>query len=175
MIYGKIQYSKVPEVDESMFQRSEHQTPLPDDEDALIQLRKLDDEYSKNELWKDLDAIYFSTISYNANSRLYKNSKVGWQWNQNECLLVYSGNEASCGTWVWNKETINRFFDQYINTEERGEKYLNIDGQKVTIREYLDAKEPEIRAYLQELNGILSMDYYLPNDKVLQLLPQYLQ
>ena len=175
MIYGKIQYSKIPEVDESMFYRSEHQTPLPNDEDALIQLRKLDDEYSKNELWKNLEAIYFSTTSYNFNNRLYKNSKVGWQWNQDECLLVYSGNEASCGTWVWNKETINRFFDQNINTEERGEKYLNIDGQKVTIREYLDAKEPEIRADLQELDRILSMDYYLPNDKVLQLLPQYLQ
>ena len=39
IIYGKIQYSKVPEVDESMFQRSEHQAPLPDDEDALIQLK----------------------------------------------------------------------------------------------------------------------------------------
>jgi len=175
LIYGKIQYSKIPEVDESMFLRSEHQTPLPDDEDALIQLRKLGDEYSKNELWKDLEAIYFSTTSYNFNNRLYKNSKVGWQWNQDECLLVYSGNDASCGTWVWNKETINRFFDQNINTEERGEKYLNIDGQKVTIREYLDAKEPEIRADLQEMDRILSMDYYLPNNKVLQLLPQYLQ
>ena len=175
LIYGKIQYSKIPEVDESMFLRSEHQTPLPDDEDALIQLRKLGDEYSKNELWKDLEAIYFSTTSYNVNSRLYKNSKVGWQWNQDECLLVYSGDEASCGTWVWNKETINRFFDQNINTEERGEKYLNIDGQKVTIREYLDAKEPEIRADLQEMDRILSMDYYLPNNKVLWLLPQYLQ
>ena len=175
MIYGKIQYSKIPEVDESMFLRSEHQTPLPDDEDALIQLRKLGDEYSKNELWKDLEAIYFSTTSYNFNNRLYKNSKVGWQWNQDECLLVYSGNDASCGTWVWNKETINRFFDQNINTEERGEKYLNIDGQKVTIREYLDAKEPEIRADLQKLDRILSMDYYLPNNKVLYLLPQCLQ
>jgi hypothetical protein len=90
MIYGKIQYSKIPEVDESMFHHGEHQTPLPDDEDALIQLRDLDDKYSKNELWKDLDAIYFSTISYNANSRLYKNSKVGWQRNQDECILVYS-------------------------------------------------------------------------------------
>jgi hypothetical protein len=60
MIYGKIQYSKIPEVNESMFQRSEHQTPLPDDEDALIQLKKLGDEYSKNGLWKDLDKLYQS-------------------------------------------------------------------------------------------------------------------
>jgi hypothetical protein len=90
MIYGKIQYSKIPEVDESMFQRNEHQTPLPDDQDALIQLRKFDDEYSKNELWKDLEAIYFSTINYNFNNRLYKNSKVGWQRNTDECIVVYS-------------------------------------------------------------------------------------
>ena len=175
MIYGKIQYSKISEVDESVFLRNEHQTPFPDNQDALIQLRKLGDEYSKNELWKDLEAIYFSITSYNVNSRLYKNSKVGWQWNQDECLLVYSGDEASCGTWVWNKEIINRFFDQYINTEERGIKYLTIDDQNVTIREYLDAKEPEIKTDLQKLDRILSMDYYLPNDKVLQLLPQYLQ
>jgi hypothetical protein len=44
IIYGKLQYSKIPEVDESIFYRSNHQIPLPDDEDALIQLRKLDEE-----------------------------------------------------------------------------------------------------------------------------------
>ena len=179
MIYGKIQYSKIPEVDESMFQRSEHQIPLPDDQDALIQLRKFDDEYSKNELWKDLEAIYFSSMTDNINSRLYKNSKVGWQWNTNECILVYSWDEASCGTWVWNKETLNRFFDRELNKNEWGtawrEYYLNLDGEVVTIREYLDAKEPEIRANLQKMDEILSMDYYSPNDKVLYLLPQYLQ
>ena len=76
MIYGKIQYSKIPEVDESMFQRSEHQTPLPDDQDALIQLKKFDDNWTNNELLKDLEAIYFSSMTDNINSRLYKNSKV---------------------------------------------------------------------------------------------------
>jgi hypothetical protein len=50
-----------------------------------------------------------------------------------------------------------------------------LDNEVITIREYLDAKEPEIRADLQKLDRILSMDYYLPNNKVLQLLPQYLQ
>jgi hypothetical protein len=39
----------------------------------------------------------------------------------------------------------------------------------------LDENEEEIKSDLQELDKILSMDYYLPNDKVLQLLPQYLQ
>ena len=28
---------------------------------------------------------------------------------------------------------------------------------------------------LEELDKVLSMDYYLPNDKILQLLPQFLQ
>ena len=36
IIYGKNQYSKIPEVDESIFQRTEHQAILPDNEDALI-------------------------------------------------------------------------------------------------------------------------------------------
>jgi hypothetical protein len=76
MIYGKIQYSKIPEVDESMFQRNEHQTPLPDDEDALIQLRNFDDKYNENELWKNLETIYRASISNPANSLVYKDSKV---------------------------------------------------------------------------------------------------
>ena len=59
-----------------MFQRSEHQTQLPDDEDALIQLRKLDDKYNENELWKNLEAIYNASITNAANSIIYKDSKV---------------------------------------------------------------------------------------------------
>ena len=31
IIYGKNQYSKIPEVDESIFLRTEHQTILPDE------------------------------------------------------------------------------------------------------------------------------------------------
>ena len=76
MIYGKIQYSRIPEVDESIFQRNEHQTQLPEDEDALIQLRKLDDKYSENELWKNLEAIYRASITNASNSFIYKDSKV---------------------------------------------------------------------------------------------------
>jgi hypothetical protein len=76
MIYGKIQYSKIPEVDESIFQRNEHQIQLPDDEDALIQLRKFDDKYSENELWKNLETIYRASITNSANSLIYKDSRV---------------------------------------------------------------------------------------------------
>ena len=76
MVYGKIKYSKIPEIDESIFQRNEHQTQLPDDEDALIQLRKLDDKYSENELWKNLEAIYKASITNAANSLIYKDSRV---------------------------------------------------------------------------------------------------
>jgi hypothetical protein len=39
IIYGKIQWSKIPEIDESVFKRDYHQTKLPDEEDALVQLR----------------------------------------------------------------------------------------------------------------------------------------
>ncbi|MBR7037510.1 hypothetical protein IKI14_06865 [bacterium] len=41
LIYGKIQWSKIPEIDESIFAREEHQNKLPDKEDALIQLKDI--------------------------------------------------------------------------------------------------------------------------------------
>ncbi|MBO4516042.1 hypothetical protein J5751_01055 [bacterium] len=48
-----------------MFYRTEHQTELPDDEDAFIQLQKAQESYTnfngslyKNELWKNLSNIY---------------------------------------------------------------------------------------------------------------------
>ena len=177
MIYGKIKYSKIPEVDESMFQRSEHQVQLSDDKDALIQLWKL--KWNDDELWENLDAIYQGSITNTPNSIVYKDSKIWWYRNTDECILVYSGDVASCGTWVWNKETLSRILDREFNTNQWWtpwrETYLSLDGEGVTIREYLDVKEPEIRADLQELDRILSMDYYLPNDKLLSLLPDFLQ
>jgi hypothetical protein len=39
----------------------------------------------------------------------------------------------------------------------------------------MDTYEPEIRKKFQELDRILSMDYYLPDDEVLDLIPQFLQ
>ena len=171
MIYGKIQYSKFPEVDESMFYRSEHQTPLPDDEDALIQLKQHENKRNKSELWHDLDAMY--KLIYSNGGIYYKNVKIWWRHNQDECIVIYSWDVASCGTWVWNKDTLIRFLDSNFINFERNWKLKN--DEEITIREYLDENEEEIKSDLQKLDKILSMDYYLPNDKVLQLLPQYLQ
>ena len=171
VIYGKIQYSKIPEVDESIFQRSEHQTPLPDDEDALIQLKQYENKWNTSELWHDLDAMY--RLIYSNGGIYYKNVKIWWRHNQDECIVVYSWDVASCGTWVWNKDTLTRFLDSNFINFERNWKLKN--DEEITIREYLDENEEEIKSDLQELDKILSMDYYLPNDKVLQLLPQYLQ
>ena len=74
MLYGKIQYSKIPEVDESLFQRSEHQTPLSNDEDALIQLKQYENKWNTSELWHDLDAIY--KLIYSNGGIYYKNVKI---------------------------------------------------------------------------------------------------
>ena len=171
MIYGKIQYSKIPEVDESMFQRSEHQIQLPDNEDALIQLKQHENKWNTSELWHDLDAMY--KLIYSNGGIYYKNVKIWWRHNQDECIVVYSWDVASCGTWIWNKDTLTRFLDSNFINFERNWKLKN--NEEITIREYLDENEEEIKSDLQELDKILSMDYYLPNDKVLQLLPQYLQ
>lgn len=179
IIYGKLQYSKIPEVDESIFYRSNHQIPLPDDEDALIQLRKLDEEamsfnwvVAKNEVWKNLGEIY-KTYKWQRWMRIdnpYRDSKIWWEWNQDECIKVYSWDIESCGTWVWNKNTLDRFFNRYY--DKITENWENIN---ITIREYLDKNESQIKADLDELDRILSMNYYLPNDKLLFLLPNHLQ
>lgn len=179
IIYGKIQYSKFPEVDESMFYRNEHNTPLPDEEDALIQLKKLENIYLnfngsiyKSELWKNLSSIY-SLYNWQRWSRFdnpYRENQVWWERNQDECIKVYSGDIVSCGSWVWNKETLDRIFNRYYNRIT--DNWETVD---ITIEKYLDEKESEIRSDIQELDSILSLDYYLPEDKLYSLIPIHLQ
>ena len=165
IIYGKIQYTKIPKVNESMFQRSEHQIQLSDDKDALIQLKKLDEKWTNSELWHNIEEVYFSIIAYQ-NNIFYKNNKIWWEYNQDECIIIYSWNNSYCGTWSRDKNTLTRFLDSYLP---------GLEDENITVREYINANEQEIKSDLQELDKILSMDYYLPNDKVLQLLPQFLQ
>jgi hypothetical protein len=66
IIYGKNQYSKIPEVDESIFYRSEHQTILPDDQDALIQLNKKERERrsTPNKTEKEMDVLEVLEYAY---------------------------------------------------------------------------------------------------------------
>ena len=165
IIYGKIQYSKIPEINESIFQRSGHQTLIPDKEDALIQLKKLDESRTNSDIWHNIEKAYFSVIAYQ-NNIFYKNSKIWWEYNQDECIVINSWDNVYCGTWSRNRNTLTRFLDSYIP---------ELESENITVREYIDANEKEIKSNLQELDKILSMDYYLPNDKVLQLLPQFLQ
>jgi hypothetical protein len=40
-----------------------------------------------------------------------------------------------------------------------------VDGKKVTEKEYIAANEKEIKERIELLENILSLDYYLPNDK----------
>lgn len=176
IIYGKIQYSKIPEVEESMFLRTEHQTKLPDDEDALIQLEKLyprDTYYTTTRAKTTLEKLESAYKIYNWDTRSpinnsYKDSEIWREWHQDECILVYSWEEASCGTRVWNKDTIDRILSN--STDD-----TIVDWEKVSIREFIEANEQKIKAELEELDCILSMDYYLPNDQILSLTPIFQQ
>jgi hypothetical protein len=66
IIYGKNQYSKIPEVDESIFYRSEHQTILPDDQDALVQLNNKERERgsTSNQTEKEMDVLEVLDYAY---------------------------------------------------------------------------------------------------------------
>ncbi len=181
LIYGKIRYSKLPEVDESMFLRTDHQTILPDDEDALIQLRNKDDDISLNRIdgegvWSDLQRVYY--VIRNENTLTHKKNPINWKEYQDECLLVYSWDEASCGTWVRNEDTLNRILNFEININNsisvQGEKYLTVNWENVSLMEYIAANEQQIKSDLEELDRLLSMDYYLPDNRLMYL-PTYLQ
>ena len=181
LIYGKIRYSKLPEVDESMFLRTDHQTILPDDEDALIQLRNKDDDISLNRIdgegvWSDLQRVYY--VIRNENTLTHKKNPINWKEYQDECLLVYSWDEASCGTWVRNEDTLNRILNFEINIDNsisvQGEKYLTVNWENVSLMEYIAANEQQIKSDLEELDRLLSMDYYLPDNRLMYL-PTYLQ
>ncbi len=178
IIYGKNQYSKIPEVDESIFQRTEHQTILPDDEDALIQLNAREDMQNRNRLkypWEEmgvLNALDYVYQNYNRQNWLlynnpYRDSKIWWEWHQDECILVYSWDEASCGTWVWNKDTIDRILSSYSDK-------ITIGGEKVSVREYIQANESELKSDLEWLDRTTSMDYHLP-EIALEVLPSFVQ
>ena len=172
LLYEKIQRSKIPDVDESIFYRSEHQIKLPDEKDALIQSQNTfgywHTNWYTNNIWKVLDALY----SYEE-----RNSNINRENHSNECIILNSWWISYCLTWKWNENTLNRFFNYYTAYTEYddNEEYFVINNEKVTILEYLDAIEPDMRAELLKLDKTLSMDYYIPNDQYLDVLPPYFQ
>lgn len=181
LIYGKIQWSKIPEIDTSIFAREKHQTQLPDEEDALIQLKKNYSLWYTNDIWEALEILYFSENDLNFQ---IQNS---WKRYQSRCIIVYSWNETSCGTWTRDKKTLNKFFNSFYTNypyisfwnKEKDYDYFVIDWKKVTILEYLNKNEPKIRADLQKLDKIASLEYNLnfpsSRDDPYYLLPQFLQ
>ena len=174
LIYGKIQWSKIPEIDESIFAREEHQNKLPDKEDALIQLKDIHGSWYMNDVWDVLDIISLSKDN---------DSEINRKNHTDECFVIYSWWKNYCGTRAKDKKTLHRLLNSYYTTEvdsyKKRENYFIIDWKKVTILKYLDKKEPGIRADLQKLDEILSLDYNLdfpsPRDEPFYLLPQYLQ
>ena len=177
IIYGKNQYSKIPEVDESIFYRSEHQTILPDDQDALVQLNNKERERgsTSNQTEKEMDVLEVLDYAYrnfNWSSKLlinnpYRDSKIWWERYQDECILVYSWEEASCGTWAWNKDTIDRILSSYSDK-------ITVNGEKVTVREYIEANEDQLKSDLEWLDRTASMDYYLP-ENAFNVIPNFVQ
>ena len=182
-IYGKIQWSKIPEIDESVFKRDYHQTKLPDEEDALIQLRAYN-SWSMNDVMIPLEAYYYNLFS-DYSSYKDDTKDITRKHYPEECLVISSWWNEYCGTWVWDNETLERSLNNYYHPDYYVTSYLenflddswylSINWKKATIFEYIQENEPEIRKTFQELDRIASLDYYLPNNEILNLIPAYLQ
>jgi len=183
LIYGKIQWSKIPEIDASIFVREEHQNKLPDEEDALIQLGAFYD-WNNRKAIDILDSYYLYEFS-TTNSHP-ENANISWKQHTNECIVINSWWNEYCGTWVWNKRTLNRTLNNYYYVGNNGyytkdfidsDWYLSIDWEKATIFEYIHKSEQEIREIFKELDRITSLNYYLPNDRtsITGLIPPYFQ
>lgn len=162
-MYWKFRYSKIPWIDETTLNRKEHNIPLPAEEDAIIQLKALELEWD-TDVWKNLDPMSSTNRLY------YDEFKLWWEWNQDECEVIKSWDQSYCWTWAWNEKTINRYMNHYFYKKnmwwnDDTKEYLMVDGKKVTEKEYIAANEKEIKERIELLENILSLDYYLPNDK----------
>lgn len=162
-MYWKFRYSKIPWIDETTLNRKEHNIPLPAEEDAIIQLKALESEWD-TDVWKNLDPMSSTNRLY------YDEFKLWWEWNQDECEVIKSWDQSYCWTWAWNEKTINRYMNHYFYKKnmwwnDDTKEYLMVDGKKVTEKEYIAANEKEIKERIELLENILSLDYYLPNDK----------
>ncbi len=167
LIYWKIQRYKIPKVEESTFHRTEHQVKLPDEEDGLIQLRN----YIENlpDIFQKLDWIKIKASN---------DEEIWWKSHQDECIPIYSWWNSYCGTRVYNKKTIYRLLNIYLNEDNYSMEtkgYPTNEENKITLMKYLDKNDSNIRNTFLELDNILSMDYYIPNDEYLWGFPVWVQ
>jgi hypothetical protein len=68
---------------------------------------------------------------------------------------------------IWNKDTIDRILSSYSDK-------ITIGGEKVSVREYIQANESELKSDLEWLDRTTSMDYHLP-EIALEVLPSFVQ
>ena len=173
LIYGKINWSKIPEINESIFYRDYHQTKLSEKEDAIYQLKNYNN-WNINHIFMLLDSYYIYELN---------NKDISRKKYPEECITIYSWWNEYCGTWAWNRDTLKRVLNNYYYIDNSNyykdfvndDWYLSIKWKKTTIFEFIKTYEAEIKSELKELDRITSMDYYLPDDKILDLFPQTIQ
>ena len=68
---------------------------------------------------------------------------------------------------IWNKDTIDRILSSYSDK-------ITINGEKVTVREYIEANENQLKSDLEWLDRTTSMDYHLP-ENALRSIPHLVQ
>ena len=166
LIYGKLLWSKIPKIDESIFQRSEHQTQMPEENDAIIQFKKFEDYLEKDELWQNIESFCFSE---------WEDEKIWWKQHGDECIVIHSWSNSYCRTRTRSRKTLNRLLNRYYNKnyldQNKESNNLEVNWKEVTIMEYLDKNEHKIRDDLFKLNNILSLGYYIPGDEIIWIIP----
>ena len=173
-IYGKIRYLKLPQVDESIFQHYEHNTKLPEEKDAIIQINKaLQWTWEIQDILSNLDRI---------NMNIWNDDTINWAKYPNECDIIYSWWNSYCWTRIRNNKTLNRLLNRYINFNSiyndswnKNEDFLTLDWKKVTILEYIDKNEPKLREFYKKMDNLTKLNYYLPDDQYLDIYTPYIQ
>ena len=172
IVYWKILYLGIPKGDTSNFIRSAHNKVLDEWEDWIAILKAKENNDEVNNIWYFLDRAYLNR--FNVTATKYSESNLTWINHPDECIKVYSWNQVYCWTWAWNENTLKRLFRNQLN-EEYVKSDETLEWKTISLYRYLEEREPEIRKEVQELDRLLSTDYYAENWMTNDLLPWNLQ
>ena len=173
VIYGKILYLNIPKVETNDFIRRNHIVQLEEGKDWVAILKGKETNGEVSEIWHYLDRIY-QTQSY---WKEYNEYKLWWKFHHDECIKVYSWDQAICGTRVWNKKTLRRLLNhKFMKKDSYNDEYYEENWEELTVYEYIKSHEEEIEEQLNELNRLISMDYSISwSGFLFDLLPQNFQ